>query len=370
MAAGGRNLGRSTGPILGNFRSPNGPVITSIHSYAYGDPFFETDAFYLMSWSADGWCGYSNGFYSYMSYQCRTANLADLNGDGLRDVCATLLDTRWGQSNVWSWQIRQNIGNDSADLYSYSGNRIYLDTLFLTNPDTTFSAPEIGDITGDGRAELAVFAQPTDGEREILFYEFSGTVLQPVFTQRPEWSNGLPTGLLSFHLADLDADSLCELIVKTEGGSNWGHWEIYFRRHGQWALYENILPEFTPTTIYFADLEGDGDLDLFTPGQVWISLNPDAISEPFIPHPSSLILSSYPNPFNAQTTITFTLPSAGRVRLELFDVLGRSARLLLDEPRMAGEHFFRLDASDLPTGIYFARLAGREPHTIKLMLLK
>jgi len=91
----------------------------------------------------------------------------------------------------------------------------------------------------------------------------------------------------------------------------------------------------------------------------------------FILHPSSFILSAYPNPFNPSTTIAYDLPKAGYVSLRVFDLLGREVSVLRDGFVEAGSHRVTFDGSGLPSGIYFARLdAGSFSQTKKLMLLK
>lgn len=86
---------------------------------------------------------------------------------------------------------------------------------------------------------------------------------------------------------------------------------------------------------------------------------------------SSLILSSFPNPFNPTTQIAFTLPRAQRVRLVVYDVTGREVRTLTDRVYESGEHRVSFDGSSLPSGIYFARLnAGTFSKAEKLLLLK
>jgi hypothetical protein len=65
---------------------------------------------------------------------------------------------------------------------------------------------------------------------------------------------------------------------------------------------------------------------------------------------------NYPNPFNPTTTISYALPNAGLVRLEVFDLLGRSVSLLVNETVEAGSHTVRFDASSLSSGVYVYRL--------------
>jgi hypothetical protein len=97
----------------------------------------------------------------------------------------------------------------------------------------------------------------------------------------------------------------------------------------------------------------------------------DASDRDFIFHPSSLRLSSFPNPFNARTEIRFSVPQAGKVELALFDVLGRNVAALADRVYPAGEHSVLFDGSNLASGIYFARLsASHHQTTLKVMLIR
>ena len=79
----------------------------------------------------------------------------------------------------------------------------------------------------------------------------------------------------------------------------------------------------------------------------------------------------HPNPFNFSTTLSFSLARTTRVRVELFDVLGRSVCLLTDAVLPAGEHDVAVNGTSLPSGLYFARLqSGNTQTTHKLLLLK
>lgn len=85
---------------------------------------------------------------------------------------------------------------------------------------------------------------------------------------------------------------------------------------------------------------------------------------------------NHPNPFNAGTVISYTIPSADRVRLEVFDVLGRRVATLVDNIQLAGRYSYPWRGTDrsgidLPSGLYIARLqAGEQTAVRKLMLLK
>ncbi|MEX0679825.1 MAG: GLUG motif-containing protein, partial [Balneolales bacterium] len=75
--------------------------------------------------------------------------------------------------------------------------------------------------------------------------------------------------------------------------------------------------------------------------------------------PSALTLSqNFPNPFNSSTVISYGLPETSHVRLEVFDLLGRRVRLLLNDEISAGRHRVLFDAGGLPSGMYLYRLSA------------
>lgn len=79
-------------------------------------------------------------------------------------------------------------------------------------------------------------------------------------------------------------------------------------------------------------------------------LDPDESDGPF------QIYQNYPNPFLQETTIPFRLSVGTRVKVELYDLLGRHVATLLDENRDAGMHRIPFDGSTLPSGLYLYRI--------------
>ena len=83
------------------------------------------------------------------------------------------------------------------------------------------------------------------------------------------------------------------------------------------------------------------------------------------------LLGNYPNPFNPETLIVYELPGTEHVRLEVFDMAGRSVAVLADGVRPSGRHRIRFDADGLPSGLYVYRMqAGREILARKMMLVR
>lgn len=78
---------------------------------------------------------------------------------------------------------------------------------------------------------------------------------------------------------------------------------------------------------------------------------------------------NYPNPFNPTTTISYELPSAEFVTLEIFDMLGRRITTLVEEKQQAGQHAVLWNATGEASGTYLYRLKTGEFIQTKLMAL-
>ncbi|MBN1481003.1 T9SS C-terminal target domain-containing protein [candidate division KSB1 bacterium] len=80
---------------------------------------------------------------------------------------------------------------------------------------------------------------------------------------------------------------------------------------------------------------------------------------------------NFPNPFNPQTTITYSLPRTTHVKLEVYDINGKLVYTLVSEIQSAGTFAAEWDAQDLASGIYFYKLtAGNFSHMRKMMLIR
>jgi hypothetical protein len=83
-----------------------------------------------------------------------------------------------------------------------------------------------------------------------------------------------------------------------------------------------------------------------------------------------------PNPFNPQTTLSFSLPTASHVKLAVYDVGGRLVTTLVDENRTPGVHHVVWDGRDakqrrVASGVYFYAIeAGGFTETKRMVLVK
>jgi len=84
-----------------------------------------------------------------------------------------------------------------------------------------------------------------------------------------------------------------------------------------------------------------------------------------------MLYDNYPNPFNPETIISYTLAQDSKIVLKVFNAVGEEVRVLVNGEQNAGLHKIKFSASDLPSGIYLYRIeAGNNVETRKMVLTK
>jgi hypothetical protein len=80
---------------------------------------------------------------------------------------------------------------------------------------------------------------------------------------------------------------------------------------------------------------------------------------------------NYPNPFNSTSNLKFEIAKSGSVKILVYDLLGRQVKVLVNEVLQPGTYNKSIDASTLPSGIYFYRLeVNGFMETRKMSLIK
>jgi len=118
-------------------------------------------------------------------------------------------------------------------------------------------------------------------------------------------------------------------------------------------------------------------------GPAWAVMDPQTVvsveddEQPGLPTNFALV-GNYPNPFNPETTIQYTMPEAGAVILKVYDLLGRTVVTRALGTQSAGLKEVKFNAENFSSGVYFYRLqmvstASRQTHSTlydKMTLLK
>ena len=183
--------------------------------------------------------------------------------------------------------------------------------------------------------------------------------------------------------SDLDGSNVRELISEDEmqnldgTGFSGGHHAIALDLLGgkiYWASYESSLSTSHGTIrvwelTFRCNLDGSqieviGEHGRGADNMVVHHTTRTAVSMPnavSVPATSSL-QQNVPNPFNSITRIPYHVASAGRVQLDIFNVLGQGVRTLVDQPQAAGSYQVQWGGRDqqgasLSSGIYMVRLS-------------
>lgn len=98
---------------------------------------------------------------------------------------------------------------------------------------------------------------------------------------------------------------------------------------------------------------------------------PDATEPPATIAESRLLFRAYPNPFNAVTTLSFSLPQASHVTIRVFDLLGRETGTLANGDFPMGEHVVEWNPGAIASGVHFIVLeTPTERRMLKVLLLR
>lgn len=78
---------------------------------------------------------------------------------------------------------------------------------------------------------------------------------------------------------------------------------------------------------------------------------------------------NYPNPFNPVTNIQYTVPSAGKVSLTVYNIVGQKIATLVNSKQTAGIYTVQFDGAGLASGVYFYKLEAQNHVQVNKMLL-
>ncbi len=207
-------------------------------------------------------------------------------------------------------------------------------------------------------------------------FMFAGTDYNGVWRRlRP----GVPVELVSFN-ADLVGDKV-RLNWKTATETNNNGFEIHrkeMEQANQIHEWESIgfVEGFGTTTEYhtysFTDNEDLSGAYLYRLKQIdydgSFKYSDEVEIKVDVPIKFSLE-QNYPNPFNPSTSIKYSIPSDGNVKLKIYNSAGEEISTLTNEFKTAGNHEIRFNASELASGVYYYRLESDGFNFTKKMIL-
>jgi uncharacterized delta-60 repeat protein len=185
----------------------------------------------------------------------------------------------------------------------------------------------------------------------------------------------------------LDEDGNVYVTGLGSGGETYDYATNKYNNAGdlQWvALYNGIGNQYDQSRSLAIDINGNvfitgySDCIESTPDYATIKYSSISIVnwQPLettvlgvaVPHEFLMYLPS-PNPFNAVTRLSYDLPIASQVKLQIYDNSGRLVTTLSNGFRHAGSHQVTWNATGLPSGLYFCRLQAGDYSAIQKMVL-
>jgi hypothetical protein len=103
-------------------------------------------------------------------------------------------------------------------------------------------------------------------------------------------------------------------------------------------------------------------------------LEPTPNDEYEIPVVATALNGNYPNPFNPETTISYSVKEAGKVKMEVYNIKGQLVRTLVDEEQATGHYKLIFNAKDdrgrsISSGVYLLRMQAPGYHKTSKMIL-
>jgi hypothetical protein len=327
-----------------------------------------------------------------LSHSTRTTGFIEFDGDGIPDI---VLSHRADLDSISMVYIFKGpVFNSAPDIVL--GVPIELDSLGLQRDSYGAYAVNVSDISGDGWDDLAV----EYSNRQLLYY--GGPAYDTVYDMLLESKGG---GWPTVAAGDVNGDGWDDLMcgqtqtwsgavdvflggARFDSVSDFTILEHDFRpypRHSIGSVGHNVASA--------GDFNGDGFDDLLIHHRDNECCNWEFSSVYVLaggPHivmgieetrqaslPEAIALSqNYPNPFNSTTTISFDIPVRQKVKLRIFNIVGREVITLLDQVESAGRHTISWNGVDgqgkeVASGIYLYVLTNVDyVRSMKMLLLK
>jgi CubicO group peptidase (beta-lactamase class C family) len=143
---------------------------------------------------------------------------------------------------------------------------------------------------------------------------------------------------------------------------------------GKNGQFVNVVPSMSLVFIRMGDAPDNSMVPFQLNEEIWKRLNrvfgtTGVDIELEVAGQDGMTLVSYPNPFNASTVISARLPEAGRVKLAVYDPLGREVAVLDEGYRGAGALRVTWEPRGLASGVYVCRLRSGQHAITKALLL-
>jgi hypothetical protein len=165
------------------------------------------------------------------------------------------------------------------------------------------------------------------------------------------------TVLIQWHTVVYHGPADWDLFFSKDGGSTW---DIITEDLPESQFeYNWMIPDSTTNSGRVKVVQDNASGQDYTATSGNFTIDVSTGIEDFISYADNFALfPAYPNPFNPTTTIEYSIPSDGFVKINIYNAIGEEVRTIVNEFKKAGGHKIIFDGSYLTSGIYFYRIEG------------
>ena len=280
----------------------------------------------------------------------------------------------------------ENLNNDDLDELVYVYERSFEVMSFILNrqyfPDYSFNLnipytahviqSSVQDLNSDQQIDIITAIEYLSGRKKLLV-SFSGN-----YDSAIEMTDFFDQNSVVHGIYNLNNDEYCDALVSIndslyllEAGINFEQWTFI----GDYSAYGS----FSSATFHEGHFNDDEfpDIAFIIPGcsTIFILIQ-DPLTDTFdkLEYYEDLNSGNYPNPFNPETNISFSLKKDSSVELTIFNIKGEKVKKLVSDYLNKGNHSYKWNGTDnygnsVSSGVYFYKISTESKSEVKKMLL-
>ena len=265
---------------------------------------------------------------------------------------------------ILSWEVPNDLDLSFEVLIGY---RIYRDELLLESLNADQTIYEDTDVVNGNAYTYTITALYADP-----YYE---SVHSNQESATPEINKIPPSNL---------DNNVSQNIVNLNWVAPISHYLLGYKILRSFDDGEPILLVELYDEVYYLDEVGQSGIFIYYVSAVYPNGESDVITTEAIVAVSEIdindlilptyLIGNYPNPFNPETTIQYSLPVASNLRVDIYNNKGQRVRTLIDREYPAGKHKVLWNGRDnngqsVSSGIYFYKMVTGDYVSVKKMIL-
>jgi hypothetical protein len=341
-----------------------------------------------------------------------SAAIGDLNNDGNLEVLVVTLtgslhaiSSNTG-SNLSGWPYALSSGSTQGPSISNVDADIDPEVLIVTTTGTVFVINNDGSLIWDMivgtqvNTSLVTADFNNNGNNDICFIDQSGNIhlVDQAGNDLPNFPVCIGESVESTPvIVDMDANGTLDIVF----GDNAGYLHSIDITGNETYMFPIDLGSTIKTAPAIGYADNDGDIEILVPNLTsyilldykdssgiihWPNFkrNPRRTGNAFdptsgiqpevVPVFTNKLGKNYPNPFNPDTNISFSIKEEGFVSLKIYNTRGQLVKNLISENLQEGIHFTSWNGKDnnnrsVASGIYFYKMDSKGYSSVKKMIL-